>query len=75
MSGRDDTLPRIIGTRIRAERNQRGLSQQALADAADPPVSLRTIVNVEAGGDTRVSTVAAIARGLDTTVKELVSTD
>lgn len=55
---------------IREKREEIGFSQGGLASKIGMPQS--TLCNAEHGRDPRVSTVAAIARGLGCTIEELV---
>jgi transcriptional regulator with XRE-family HTH domain len=61
-----------VGRSVRALREERGLSQMALAVAAG--LSLNAVARLEQGGipDPRLSTVVAIARALGVTLDQLV---
>lgn len=69
-SSRPATMRPTFGTRIRQMREQRGLSQSALAAKAG--LSRRQIVNLEQGGNQpQVATVMRLAHALDVTEGEL----
>jgi transcriptional regulator with XRE-family HTH domain len=59
-----------LGKRIKARREARGLSQQALASAAD--LATRTIARIEGGEDCNVRTLTKIAAVLAVGVAELI---
>lgn len=60
-----------VGTRIRARREELGLSQERLAEAAG--VHRVTIINVEAGESRpNIDTVVRLAAALGTTVGALL---
>lgn len=60
-----------VGTRVRARREELGLSQERLAEAAG--VHRVTIVNVEAGESRpNVDTLVRLAAALNTTVGALL---
>lgn len=61
------------GDRIREIRTQAGISQEALARRAG--LSLRTVARIEAGEDTKVQTLAAIADALGVAVSDLLTTE
>jgi transcriptional regulator with XRE-family HTH domain len=65
-------LPRhaVNGSRIREIRRGRHLSQEALAAATNPRLSIATVRNAEAGLASD-RTLAAIARALGVAVEEL----
>ena len=60
-----------IGSIIRAEREQLGLTTQLLADLAD--VSLPTLLSIEKGRGAQMRKVAAVLRslGLELSVREI----
>jgi transcriptional regulator with XRE-family HTH domain len=62
-----------IGERVKRLRQQRGLTQQALAMKAG--LSISAVIHIERGRipDPRGSTLLALARGLGTTVDDLLS--
>jgi putative transcriptional regulator len=69
-SGRDFSWSEV-GNRIRQRRTVRGLSQQALADAAD--LTQNAIYRLEAGeSNPQITTLQRVAAGLGCTVRELV---
>lgn len=57
-------------TRVRAQREAAGLTQQTLATRAQ--ISLRTLSRIEGGEDCTVSTLARIAKALDIPLGQLV---
>ncbi len=61
-----------IGDKIRALRNQQGLTQDALARKCDIPYT--TLTKIEANVITKpsIQTVAKIAAGLDISIDELL---
>ncbi len=61
----DSELISEIGSRLRRYRLQQNCTQEDLARKAG--VSLRTVRNMEGGGDVRVSTVIAVLRALGKT--------
>lgn len=63
--------PVNAGPRVRAVREQAGMSQQVLATKAG--VALRTLARIENGEDARLSTVDAIAAALGTTTSNLLA--
>lgn len=62
-----------IGNRVRSLRHAAGLTQQSLAERAG--LAMRTVTLIEAGEDTRLSTLTAIAGVLDVTLEELFADD
>jgi transcriptional regulator with XRE-family HTH domain len=54
-------------------RHAAGLTQQSLAERAG--LAMRTVTLIEAGEDTRLSTLTAIAGVLDVTLEELFADD
>lgn len=58
--------------RLRALRQERGLSQERLGGLCKPPISFRTIQKIEAGGNPKMSTLMALARALDVSPSELL---
>lgn len=65
----DDTLSK----RVRAVREAAGMTQQTLATRAG--ISLRTLSRIEAGEDSTLGTIDAIANALGTTVAGLFETE
>lgn len=63
-------VAQLVGRRVRAVRNNQGLSRETLS--ALSKVSLRTICRVEAGQDCHVTTLHGIASGLGVAVAELM---
>lgn len=59
--------------RLKSRRVAAGLSQQALASAAD--LSIRTVARIEAGEDCTVGTLSQIAEVLGCSVPELLAGD
>jgi transcriptional regulator with XRE-family HTH domain len=59
-----------VANRVRVLRQDRNLSQQALASQAG--VALRTVANLEAGQDVSLDTLRKLAEVLDVTVAYLV---
>lgn len=68
---RIDRLWPIVGRRVRNIRNERGISQQMLADLCDR--SRVSITNLEAGRQRfMLDEIVLIARALGVSVRELV---
>jgi len=61
----DSELISEIGSRLRRYRLQQNCTQKDLAREAG--VSLRTVRNMESGGDVRISTIIAVLRALGKT--------
>ena len=64
--------PRTIAEQVRAYREQRGLSQRALARAAGVAAVLVTKLESEAIVDPRISTLRKLATALGVTVAEII---
>ena len=60
-------------TRIKELRLQQGMSQEKLAQISG--VSMRTVQNVERGGNAKVSTIMAFASALGVKPAELLPTE
>jgi transcriptional regulator with XRE-family HTH domain len=63
----------LVAIRLKSCREAAGLSQQALATAADLSISVVSQIEQGARADPRVSTVVALARALKVSVDELVN--
>jgi transcriptional regulator with XRE-family HTH domain len=69
----DDWIPerrRVIGDRVRAERRRQGLTQDQVWLAAR--LDRRTVQNVEAGREMKLSTLLRIAYVLDVPLADLM---
>ncbi|MFJ5915051.1 helix-turn-helix domain-containing protein [Streptomyces ardesiacus] len=69
----DDWIPerrRAIGDRVRSERRRQGLTQDQVWQAAR--LDRRTVQNVEAGREMKLSTLLRIAYVLDVPLADLV---
>ncbi|MFG2679160.1 helix-turn-helix domain-containing protein [Streptomyces sp. NPDC048392] len=69
----DDWTPdrlRAIGERVRAERRRQGLTQDQVWQAAR--IDRRTVQNVEAGHEMKVSTLLRIAWVLEVSPADLI---
>ncbi|MFD6741151.1 helix-turn-helix domain-containing protein [Streptomyces anthocyanicus] len=69
----DDWIPerrRTIGDRVRAERRRQGLTQDQVWQVAR--LDRRTVQNVEAGREMKLSTLLRIAYVLDVPLADLV---
>lgn len=71
MQDSTDVVTVAYGERVRALRVEAKLSQQALASSAG--LSLRTVSRVEAGEDTTIGTLTAIADVLAVAIAELLA--
>jgi DNA-binding XRE family transcriptional regulator len=68
---RDDEMPVLFGRSVRAAREEAGMTQRDLADAADIPQP--DIPAIERGErDVRLSTANRIARALNTMLRDLL---
>jgi len=70
---------KVNGSKLKQIRESKGLTQQALADAAELHVMTVSAIEREAERPTRsgprgrhINTIAALARALDVTVDELL---
>lgn len=57
-------------SKVRELRREQGISRERLA--AQAGLAVRTVASLEAGGDVKLSTLAAIARVLDVPVEHLL---
>ncbi len=65
---------RKLGERVREQRRNRGLTQEALAEALD--LSVAYVSLIERGGrNPPYTTVVAIARALDVSMSRIVADD
>jgi len=68
---KNKSLIKAVGIRIRELRNQRGISQEELANEAEVPLS--QIGRIERGeNNPTISTLYVLAQALDVELKELI---
>ena len=71
MSPRQHSAPPVFGRRVRAERERRGLTLRALADACG--VNATTVLRAEQGCDVALSIATALAAGLGLPLSALLA--